>query len=337
MKILVAGGAGYIGSHTVVQLIEAGYDVVIADNFVNSSRRVIARLEALTGMVLPLYELDLSDAFAVAQMFEEERFDAVVHFAGLKAVGESVAEPLRYYEKNLLTTIVLVREMIRNEVKQMIFSSSATVYGSQQVAATEDQDTFATNPYGWTKVMQEQILQDASASDASLRFGILRYFNPVGAHKSGFLGEDPRGVPNNLVPYVAQVASGKRDRLRVFGGDYETRDGTGVRDFIHVEDLAAGHIAALRHLDQAAAGVHTWNLGTGQGVSVLELVHAFEAASGRSVPITIVDRRVGDVAVSYADPSKANRELGWEAKRSLLEMCRDVWHWQSLNPTGYGD
>ena len=335
MKILVSGGAGYIGSHTVVQLVAAGYDVVIVDNFSNSHPTVTGRLEALTGTRISLHSFDLTDHDKTEHLFATEHFDGVIHFAGHKAVGESVEKPLEYYENNLVSTFALVRAMQRYDVDKLVFSSSATVYGEDQAAATEDRPTYATNPYGWTKVMQEQILRDVAIARPRMRFALLRYFNPVGAHPSGTIGEDPSGIPNNLVPYIAQVAVGKREKLMVFGGDYDTVDGTGVRDYIHVEDLAAGHIAALKALADTDEAVHTWNLGSGHGTSVLEMVRAFEKAVGREIPYEIVDRRPGDVATSYADASKANRELGWSTVKTVDDMAADTWRWQSQNPRGF--
>ena len=335
MKILVSGGAGYIGSHTVIQLVAAGHDVVIVDNFSNSNPVVLGRMEALTGTSLTLHSFDLCDYDKTEHLFAAEDFDAVIHFAGYKAVGESVAKPLDYYENNLVSTFSLVRAMQKYDVDKLVFSSSATVYGTDQAGATEDRRTFATNPYGWTKVMQEQILRDVAAASPQSRFALLRYFNPVGAHESGTIGEDPSGIPNNLMPFIAQVAVGQRDKLMVFGDDYDTVDGTGVRDYIHVEDLAAGHVAALEALTTTTEPVNTWNLGSGHGTSVLELLHAFERAVGRELPYEVVARRPGDVATSYADASKANEELGWSTKKSIDEMAADTWRWQSQNPQGY--
>ncbi len=335
MRILVSGGAGYIGSHTVIQLVAAGHDVVIVDNFSNSHPTVLGRLEALTGTPLALHSFDLCDYDKTEHLFAAEDFDAVIHFAGYKAVGESVAKPLDYYENNLGSTFSLVRAMQKHGVDKLVFSSSATVYGTDQAGATEDQRTFATNPYGWTKVMQEQILRDVAAADPQMRVALLRYFNPVGAHESGTIGEDPSGIPNNLMPFIAQVAVGKRDKLLVFGDDYDTVDGTGVRDYIHVEDLAAGHVAALEALTTTSDPVNIWNLGSGHGTSVLELLRAFERAVGRELPYEVVARRPGDVASSYADPTKANTELGWSTKKSVDEMAADTWRWQSQNPQGF--
>jgi UDP-glucose 4-epimerase len=335
MKILVSGGAGYIGSHTVVQLVAAGHDVVIVDNFSNAHPTVLGRMESLTGTALTLHSFDLCDYDKTEHLFAAEDFDAVIHFAGYKAVGESVAKPLDYYENNLGSTFSLVRAMQKHHVDKLVFSSSATVYGTEQAGATEDQPTFATNPYGWTKVMQEQILRDVAEAAPQMRFALLRYFNPVGAHESGTIGEDPSGIPNNLMPFIAQVAVGKRDKLQVFGDDYDTPDGTGVRDYIHVEDLAAGHVAALEALTTTSEPVSIWNLGSGHGTSVLELLHAFERAVGRELPYEVVARRPGDVATSYADASKANRELGWSTRKSVDEMAADTWRWQSQNPQGF--
>ncbi|PUA81506.1 UDP-glucose 4-epimerase GalE [Nocardioides currus] len=336
MKILVSGGAGYIGSHTVLQLIAAGHDVVIVDNFSNSRPTVLGRLEALTGQAMSMHAFDLCDYDKTEHLFATEDFDAVIHFAGHKAVGESVEKPLDYYENNLGSTFSLVRAMQRYDVDKLVFSSSATVYGTDQAGATEDRRTFATNPYGWTKVMQEQILRDVAVAAPQMRFALLRYFNPVGAHPSGTIGEDPNGIPNNLMPFIAQVAVGKREKLSVYGDDYDTVDGTGVRDYIHVEDLAAGHVAALEALTTTTEPVNTWNLGSGQGTSVLQLLKAFERVVGRELPYEVVARRPGDVASSFADPSKANAELGWRTKKTIDDMCADVWRWQSQNPEGYG-
>ncbi len=336
MKILVSGGAGYIGSHTVIQLIAAGHDVVVVDNFSNSHPVVMARLEALTGQSIALHSFDLCDHDKTEHLFAAEGFDAVIHFAGFKAVGESVAKPLEYYENNLGSTFSLVRAMQRHDVDTLVFSSSATVYGTDQAGATEDQPTFAINPYGWTKVMQEQILRDVAAAAPQMRIGLLRYFNPMGAHVSGTIGDDPAGIPNNLVPYIAQVAVGKREKVAVFGDDYDTVDGTGVRDYIHVEDLAAGHVAALQKLATTDEPISVWNLGSGRGTSVFELLHAFERAVGRELPYEVVARRPGDVTASYADPSKARAELGWSTQKSIDDMCADTWRWQSDNPQGFG-
>lgn len=337
MRVLVSGGAGYIGSHTVVQLVAAGHEVLIVDNFANSKPAVVNRLEALTDTHLQVHAFDLTDVDKTEHLFAHEQIDAVIHFAGFKAVGESVEAPLEYYENNLGSTFSLVRAMRRHGVDKLVFSSSATVYGLDQEAATEDRTTSATNPYGWTKVMQEQILRDVAAAHPHMRFGLLRYFNPVGAHASGTIGEDPQGIPNNLVPFIAQVAVGRREYLQVYGDDYPTPDGTGQRDYIHVEDLAAGHLAALTRLGTMDEPVGVWNLGTGQGTSVLEMLHAFERAVGHELPHRVVARRAGDVAVSFADPSKAHAELGWRATRTVDDMCVDTWRWQQANPTGYPD
>ncbi|MDN5768637.1 MAG: UDP-glucose 4-epimerase GalE [Humibacillus sp.] len=337
MRVLVSGGAGFIGSHTVVQLVAAGHEVLIVDHFGNSKPSVVGRLEALTGTHLPVHAFDLCDAEKTEQLFSTEKIDAVIHFAGLKAVGESVEKPLEYYENNLGTTFSLVRAMRRHGVDKLVFSSSATVYGHNSSPLVEDMSTSATNPYGWTKVMIEQILRDVAVADPSLRFAILRYFNPVGAHASGTIGEDPQGIPNNLMPFIAQVAVGRREKLMVFGDDYPTPDGTPLRDYIHVEDLAAGHLAALTKLTHTDEPVSTWNIGTGHGTSVLDVLHAFERAVGRELPYEVVGRRAGDIAESFADPHRANAELGWAATRSMDDMCVDQWRWQSANPTGYPD
>ena len=336
MRVLVTGGAGYIGSHTVVQLIAAGHEVVIVDSFVNASPSVVPRLEDLAGTTIETHSFDVRDVDKTSALFAEGRFDAVIHFAGLKAVGESSEIPLEYYDNNLGTTFSLLRAMQRHEVGTLVFSSSATVYGeTTTVPMHEGLPTSATNPYGWTKVMQEQILSDAARA-GGLQIALLRYFNPVGAHVSGTIGEDPQGTPNNLMPFIAQVAVGRRARLRVFGDDYATPDGTALRDYIHVEDLAAGHVAALEHLGaHPDIDVRAWNLGTGQGSSVLEMVRAFESASGRPVPHDVAPRRRGDLAVCYADPTRAETELGWRAEHTIERMCADTWRWQSANPHGY--
>ena len=337
MKILVTGGAGYIGSHACVELLNAGYEVVVVDNLSNSKEEALERVQEITGKSLKFYKADLLDAEALDTIFKQESIDAVMHFAGLKAVGESVSIPLHYYHNNITGTLLLCKAMQKYGVKNMVFSSSATVYGDpSRVPITEDFPLSATNPYGQTKLMIEQILRDLYKSDNSFNIAILRYFNPVGAHKSGLIGEDPKGIPNNLVPYITQVAAGKLDELKVFGNDYPTPDGTGVRDYIHVVDLVLGHLKALDKL-MTNPGVVTYNLGTGKGYSVLEMVNAFRKVTGKPIPYKIVDRRPGDIASCYADPSKANKELGWRATRGLEEMCQDAWRWQSNNPNGYED
>jgi len=338
MRVLVTGGAGYIGSHTSVQLLQAGHEVVIADNFSNSKHSVLPRIGSLGGAAPTLRELDLTDAAAVEELFATEALDAVIHFAGSKAVGESVAKPILYYYNNIAGTLTLVEAMRRTGVRHLVFSSSATVYGPDApVPMTEDLPTSATNPYGWTKVMIEQILTDLAAAEPDWRVALLRYFNPVGAHRSGQIGEDPSDIPNNLMPFVAQVAVGRREKLSVFGGDYDTEDGTGVRDYIHVEDLAAGHLAALAWISAHERPVSTWNLGTGHGTSVLQIVEAFAEASGQDIPYAVGSRRPGDIAASYADPSKAHEELGWRAEHTVQDMCADTWRWQQANPHGYPD
>lgn len=337
MKILVTGGAGYIGSHACVELLNAGYEVVVLDNLSNSKEEALRRVQEITGKSLKFYKADLLDTEALDTIFKQESIDAVMHFAGLKAVGESVSIPLRYYHNNITGTLLLCEAMQKYGVKNMVFSSSATVYGDpSRVPITEDFPLSATNPYGHTKLMIEQILRDLYISDNNFNIAILRYFNPVGAHKSGLIGEDPKGIPNNLVPYITQVAAGKLDELKVFGNDYPTPDGTGVRDYIHVVDLVLGHLKALDKL-MTNPGVVTYNLGTGKGYSVLEMVNAFIKVTGKPIPYRIVDRRPGDIASCYADPSKANKELGWKATRGLEEMCQDAWRWQSNNPNGYED
>ena len=335
MKVLVTGGAGYIGSHMVLCLLEAGHDVVVVDNLANSSAESLRRVEELTGRQPEFVELDLLDAANLDGLFASSGFDSVIHFAGLKAVGESVAEPLRYYQNNIVGTLNLLASMDRHGVRSLVFSSSATVYGaSEEVPLIEKMPLDATNPYGRTKEQIEDILTDLGAADPTWRVALLRYFNPVGAHESGRIGEDPTGVPNNLLPFVAQVAVGRREKVMVFGNDYPTPDGTGVRDYIHVMDLAAGHLAALSYLT-SHAGVYTWNLGTGNGSSVLEVIAAFGEAAGKPIPFEFAARRPGDAAVSYADPSAALADLGWSAHRSLARMCADHWRWQVQNPNGY--
>ncbi len=337
MRVLVTGGAGYIGSHTCVEMLTAGMDVVVVDNLSNSKEESLRRVRGIAGRPLAFVKADLRDRAALDALFRDHTFDAVVHFAGLKAVGESVEIPLAYYDNNLGGTITLCEAMAAAGVRNLVFSSSATVYGDPAtVPIKEDFPLSATNPYGRSKLFIEGILRDLHISDGSWNLALLRYFNPAGAHASGCIGEDPGGIPNNLMPYVAQVAVGKLAQLRVFGNDYPTPDGTGVRDYIHVVDLARGHLAALRRLEQAP-GVVAYNLGTGQGYSVLDMVAAFERASGRPVPYEIVDRRVGDIAVCYADPALAKAELGWEAQFGIDDMVRDTWRWQSENPQGFGD
>ena len=333
---LVTGGAGYIGSHTCVELLAAGQEVVIIDDLSNSSAVAVRRIEELGGRALAGFvEADVRDRAALARVFADHRITAVIHFAAKKAVGESVAQPLAYYDNNLQGLLSVLQAMAGADCRRMVFSSSATVYGDPAtVPIREDFPTSATNPYGWTKWMGEQILRDLAASDARWNIILLRYFNPVGAHASGRIGEDPDGVPNNLMPYVSQVAVGRLPRLRVFGGDYPTPDGTGVRDYIHVVDLALGHLRALECIE-ALGGVTTLNLGTGRGYSVLEIVRAFERASGRSVPYDVVARRSGDVAACWADPARAQAVLGWRAERGLDAMCADAWRWQQSNPLGY--
>ena len=333
--ILVTGGAGYIGSHTCVELLEAGYAVAVFDNFSNSSPEVLARVESLTGRRLRIYRGDIRDADALDHALADSGAGAVVHFAGLKAVGESVEQPLRYYDNNVVGTLRLLEAMGRAGVASLVFSSSATVYGEpQSLPLTEDHPLSATNPYGRTKLVIEDMLRELHAAEPAWRIAILRYFNPVGAHASGLIGEDPLGVPNNLLPYVAQVAVGRRERLSVWGSDYPTHDGTGLRDYIHVVDLALGHLKALERL-QVQAQCFSVNLGTGTGYSVLEIVRAFEQASGRTVPYRLAPRRAGDVAACYADPRQAAQLLGWRAERDLATMCRDAWNWQGQNPQGF--
>jgi len=327
-NILVTGGAGYIGSHTCIELLAAGYNLVVIDNFSNSKPAVLGRVEQISGREIPFMEVDIRDRGALRDVFRQHAIDAVIHFAGLKAVGESVSQPLRYYDNNISGSIALFEVMAESGVKTLVFSSSATVYGDpRSVPIREDFPLSATNPYGRSKLMLEEILRDLSRSDESWKIALLRYFNPVGAHESGIIGEDPNGIPNNLMPYITQVAVGKLQQLSVFGDDYPTPDGTGVRDYIHVVDLARGHLAALGALTDKP-GVMTVNLGTGQGYSVLDVVRAFEKASGRPVPYRVAPRRPGDVAQCYADPKLAKELLGWHAERGLEEMCRDSWRWQ---------
>ena len=338
MAILVTGGAGYIGSHTCVELLNEGYEVVVMDNLYNSSKKALDRVEEITGKRVTFYETDMLDRAGVERIFEKESIDAVIHFAGLKAVGESVAKPIEYYYNNMAGTLILCDTMRKAGVKNIVFSSSATVYGDPAfVPITEDcPKGKITNPYGQTKSMLEQVLTDIQVSDPEWNVMLLRYFNPIGAHKSGKIGEDPKGIPNNLLPYVAQVAIGKLACIGVFGNDYDTPDGTGVRDYIHVVDLAKGHVKAIRKLEEKK-GVLVYNLGTGKGYSVLEVVKAFGKACGKELPYTIKPRRPGDIAQCYADPSLAKKELGWEAAYGIEEMCADSWRWQSQNPDGYGE
>ena len=337
MEILVTGGAGYIGSHTVLLLLENGYDVVVVDNLCNSSKESLKRVKELTGKDVKFYENDINDFEAMDKIFSENDIFAVIHFAGLKAVGESVKIPLKYYENNLSGTFALLEAMKKNNVKKIVFSSSATVYGDpERVPITEDMKLGATNPYGRTKLFLEQILSDVYVADNEFSVSLLRYFNPIGAHESGRIGENPRGIPNNLMPYITQVASGKLEKLSVFGDDYDTHDGTGVRDYIHVMDLAWGHIKAIEYIKDKT-GVFVHNLGTGTGYSVLDIVKAFEKANGLKIPYVIAPRRPGDIATCYADPTKAKNELGWEAKRGIEDMCRDSWTWQKNNPMGYDE
>ena len=335
MAVLVTGGAGYIGSHTVVELLNANYEVIIVDNYSNSKPEVLNRIKTITGKDFTFYEADLLDKEALEEIFEKETIDSVIHFAGYKAVGESVAKPVEYYHNNITGTLILLEVMKKYGVKNIVFSSSATVYGMNNPSPlTEDLPTSATNPYGYTKVMIEQILRDVNVSDEAWNIALLRYFNPIGAHESGLIGEDPSGVPNNLMPYITQVAVGKLPELSIFGDDYDTHDGTGVRDYIHVVDLALGHLKALESFGNYK-GVGTYNLGTGIGYSVLDLVKNFQKANDIVIPYKLVERRPGDVATCYADATRANEILGWNAKKDLADMCRDSWNWQSNNPKGY--
>ena len=337
MSVLVSGGAGYIGSHTCIELIQAGYDIVVADNLCNSCEEAVHRVEQITGKQIPFINVELCNLSEVEALFAQyPDIDSVIHFAGLKAVGESVAKPLEYYTNNLVSTLNLLNVMRAHDVKNFVFSSSATVYGDPEtVPISENTPTGGTtNPYGTTKLFIERILSDYCAADPSLNVALLRYFNPVGAHESGLIGEDPAGIPNNLTPYIAQVAVGKREMLHVYGDDYPTPDGTGVRDYIHVVDLALGHVAALKKLD-TKCGLFICNLGTGNGYSVLDVLHAYEKACGKTLPYVVDPRRPGDIAVCYADPKKAREELGWEAKLGIDEMCASSWKWQSMNPNGY--
>lgn len=338
MKILLAGGAGYIGSHTAVEMINAGHEVAIADNFSNSKPEALNRIKKITGKDFAFYEADLCCAEETEKIFSAEHPDVVIHFAGFKAVGESVAKPIMYYRNNIDSTLTLLETMKKYGTRSIVFSSSATVYGlSDKVPFSEGSPVGAcTNPYGWTKYMIEVILKSASAADPDLSVVLLRYFNPVGAHESGLIGEDPQGIPNNLMPYISQVAVGRRPELSVFGGDYKTHDGTGVRDYIHVVDLAKGHVAAADYV-ASHKGTEIFNLGTGVGYSVLDMVHAFEEASGVKIPYKMAPRRAGDADACYSDPSKAEKILGWKAEKTLRDMCADTWRWQKNNPHGYDE
>jgi len=337
VRVLVTGGAGYIGSHTVIELLTKGHEVVVVDNLANSSVESLKRVEKITGQPITFVQLDVCDATALSKVFDEHDFDAVIHFAGLKAVGESVSKPLLYYRTNIDSTLTLCETMQKHAVHRLIFSSSATVYGTPEELPLKETSPVGkgiTNPYGQTKYFIENILRDLSASESVWQISLLRYFNPIGAHESGLIGEDPQGIPNNLLPFVSQVAVGKRDKIHVFGNDYDTVDGTGVRDYIHVVDLARGHVAALEHMP-AVGAAEAYNLGTGQGTSVLELIKAFEQACGKELPIEVEPRRPGDVASCYADVSKAAQLLEWKAEKSIAEACADSWRWQSQNPDGY--
>lgn len=335
MKVLVTGGAGYIASHTDLELLNAGYEVVVVDNLSNSCIEAVRRVEKLAGKKISFYEADILDKEALREIFKKEKADAVMHFAGLKAVGESCAIPLKYFKNNISGTVTLLEVMSEMNVKMLVFSSSATVYGNpSKVPVTEDFPLYAINPYGRTKLIIEDMLRDLYASDNSWNMALLRYFNPIGAHESGEIGEDPNGIPNNLVPYIAKVAAGVLKEIRVFGNDYDTPDGTGIRDYIHVVDLAIGHIKALEKLNENP-GIVTYNLGTGIGYSVMEVIRSYEKACGKELPYIVTDRRPGDYAISYADPSKAYKEMGWKAVRGIDKMCEDSYRWQSKNPNGY--
>ena len=344
MNILVTGGAGFIGTHTIIELLQGGHQVVVVDNLSNSNPKSLQRVESIIGQAIPFYKVDIRDRVALETVFSLHDFECCIHFAGLKSVGESVVKPWEYYENNINGTLVLLDVMRKHGCKNIIFSSSATVYGNpKEVPITEAcPKGWCTNPYGQTKSMLEEILTDMHTADVKLgnthswNIVLLRYFNPIGAHESGLIGEDPGGIPNNLMPYITQVAVGKLDKLHVFGDDYATPDGTGVRDYIHVVDLAKGHVKALKAIENNC-GVAIYNLGTGQGYSVLEVVHAFEKVSGVTIPYVIDERRPGDIAVCYSDPTKAKRELGWKAEHDIYDMCRDSWNWQKKNPEGYGD
>lgn len=335
MNILLTGGAGYIGTHTAIELIGAGHSVVVVDNLINSSAEALRRVEQITGQRIPFYPFDIRDSESLNTVFEEHTIDGVVHFAGLKAVGESVEKPLEYYSNNIDSTLVLIDVMQKHGVNKIVFSSSATVYGNPiELPLTEESRVGVgiTNPYGWTKYMNELILKDVATANPSMEVTLLRYFNPVGSHESGLIGEDPKEIPNNLLPYVSQTAVGKREFVSVFGNDYDTPDGTGVRDYIHIVDLARGHVAALDH---SKSGIATYNLATGKGTSVLELITAFSAACGHEVPYKVVERRPGDVASCYASAAKAENEIGWKAEKTIRQACEDAWRWQSQNPDGY--
>ncbi len=338
MQILLTGGAGYIGSHTIIELDKAGHSVVVVDNLVNSKEEALKRVAQIIGKEVPFYKADVRDREAMDKVFKENKIDAVIHFAGLKAVGESVAKPLEYYENNMNATFVLLDTMRKNGCKNFIFSSSATVYGDPAIIPITEEcpKGKCTNPYGQTKSMLEQVLMDVQKADPEWNVVLLRYFNPIGAHQSGLIGENPNGIPNNLMPYITQTAIGLRKELGVFGNDYDTPDGTGVRDYIHVVDLASGHVAALQAIDRKC-GLAIYNLGTGHGYSVLDVVHAFEKANGIKVPYVIKPRRPGDIATCYCNPAKAKAELGWEAKYDIEDMCRDSWNFQKKNPNGYED
>ena len=338
MNVLVTGGAGYIGSHTCVELLNRGMSVVVIDNLVNASPKAIERVEQITGKHVHFYENDVRDRAALDRIFEKHHIDCAIHFAGLKAVGQSVSMPLEYYDNNLFSTVTLCEAMRDHGVKDIVFSSSATVYsGDNDMPRREGSRTgMCTNPYGWTKYMSEQILRDTAFADSGWAVVLLRYFNPIGAHSSGLIGEDPRGIPNNLMPFISQVAVGRLDHLNVFGDDYDTHDGTGVRDYIHVVDLARGHVAAIEYM-QRHRGESVFNLGTGMGYSVLDMVKAFERVTGKKIPYEIVPRRPGDLATVYSSPDKSTEELGWKAQYDLDDMCRDAWAWQSKNPMGYGE
>ena len=336
MTVFVTGGAGYIGSHTLLELLGQGYDVVVSDNYSNSNPESIRRIMQLAGRDFPFYEMDVRDTGLLDHIFSKHDVDCTIHFAGAKAVGESVSKPLMYYSNNLDSTIALCSTMQKHGVRKFVFSSSATVYseGAAMPLTEESKTGNCTNPYGWTKFICEQILTDTAKANAGWAVALLRYFNPIGAHESGRIGEDPQDTPNNLMPYISQTAVGRRECLNIFGNDYDTPDGTGVRDYMHVVDLAAGHVAAIKHLE-SHPGVNVFNLGAGKGISVLELVSAFEEASGVRIPVKITDRRPGDIPICYASTAKAKRELGWEAQKTVADACADAWRWQSANPNGY--